>query len=95
MDKILYKKIKVTIEKLSFIYDDGTDYEDTFASIEIVVLVPFTAETTEQEIHKRALIVALSNIASAAGPNLRILHSIISYNNITFEEENNEPRTKM
>ncbi len=88
MDKIMFKKVKITLKDISFIFKKIYNYKpDTFPVFNYTVPVPYTDETPPEEIHRRALLIVLALIVDGATNIEKIEHVLVDYNKVTFKNE--------
>lgn len=85
MDKIMFKKVEITLKDISFIFKKIYNYEpDTFPIFNYIVPVPYTNETPPEEIHRRALLIVLALIVDQAANIEKIDHVLVDYNKVIF-----------
>ena len=88
MDKIMFKKVDITLKDISFIFKKIYNYKpDTFPTFNYTVPVPYTDVTPPEEIHRRALLIVLALMVDGAANVEKIEHVLVDYNKVTFKNK--------
>ena len=82
MDKILFKKIKVTFRNISF--NLITNETNKYSELNVLVTVPYG---DPQGLYRNALIAAISILIDQASLSDDIKDIDLDYNSITFSDE--------